>query len=305
MDNQRQQYLNQVRLLINTLPAVTKETCFALKGGTAINLFVMDFPRLSVDIDLVYVPINDRDVALKAMHAALNRIVDRLNQPGIKAVKQTNKNDELRILVHSQDATIKIEVSPVWRGLILPPTKREVAENVEEDFGYATSYVVSLPDLYGSKLCAAMDRQHPRDLYDVKMLLETTGIDRKMYYGFLTYLLGHPRPLAELLDPNWKDLREVYKTEFQGMTIVKVSLEELNLLPQMMMKALKVHFTQKDYDFLMSYKQLQPKWELFFYPEAQCLPAIRWKQLNLKKMNVKKHQNALNKLDIALQKWLP
>ena len=50
-------YYAQVRLLVRELPVVAKETCFALKGGTALNLFVRDMPRLSVDIDLAYVPL--------------------------------------------------------------------------------------------------------------------------------------------------------------------------------------------------------------------------------------------------------
>ena len=54
-------YYKQVQLLVQLLPLVAEEDCFALKGGTAINLFVCDLPRLSVDIDLVYLPMNNRD----------------------------------------------------------------------------------------------------------------------------------------------------------------------------------------------------------------------------------------------------
>lgn len=55
---------------------------------------------------------------------------------------------------------------------------------VEDEFGYAEIPVVSLADLYGGKLCAAMDRQHPRDLFDVLMLLNAEGISRDIYVGF-------------------------------------------------------------------------------------------------------------------------
>ena len=58
-------YRRQAALLIKTLPLVAAETAFALKGGTAINLFVRDMPRLSVDIDLTYVPVADRESSLK------------------------------------------------------------------------------------------------------------------------------------------------------------------------------------------------------------------------------------------------
>ena len=53
----REVYRRQVQLLIRVLPSIAEEACFALKGGTAINLFVRDMPRLSVDIDLTYLPV--------------------------------------------------------------------------------------------------------------------------------------------------------------------------------------------------------------------------------------------------------
>lgn len=53
-------YRRQVSLLIKIVPLVAKETVFALKGGTAINLFLRNMPRLSVDIDLTYLPVKDR-----------------------------------------------------------------------------------------------------------------------------------------------------------------------------------------------------------------------------------------------------
>ena len=170
-------YYKQVSLLIRMLPVVATETVFALKGCTAINLFVRDFPRLSVDIDLAYLPLEPRDEALINVRAALQRITDRINtQPDIRAAFQDNKADELRIVVSSPVATIKIEVSPVARGTLHSAEIMPVQESVEDEFGYAEIQVVSLPDLYGGKLCAAMDRQHPRDLFDVRMLLGSEEI---------------------------------------------------------------------------------------------------------------------------------
>ena len=194
-------YFKQVSLLIRMLPVVATETVFALKGGTAINLFVRDFPRLSVDIDLAYLPLEPRDEALVNVRAALQRITDRINtQPDIRAAFQDNKADELRIVVSSPVATIKIEVSPVARGTLHSAEIMPVQESVEDEFGYAEIQVVSLPDLYGGKLCAVMDRQHPRDLFDVRMLLGSEGISREILVGFLTYTLSHPRPINEVMN---------------------------------------------------------------------------------------------------------
>ncbi len=147
-------YYRQVALLMRVLPIVAQETVFALKGGTAINLFIRDFPRLSVDIDLAYLPLEARNTALQNARLALNHIASNINQiPNTKAIVQDNRADELRIIVNGQQAQIKIEVSPVARGTLHRPEVIPVSEFVEDEFGYAEMPVVSLPDLYGGKLC--------------------------------------------------------------------------------------------------------------------------------------------------------
>lgn len=284
---------------------MASERCFALKGGTAINLFVRDFPRLSVDIDLAYILLEKRDVALPNIRAALTRICEMLQQhAGISAVLQTNQPDEMRIIVSSQEAQIKIEVSPVARGTLYPPEERDVVEVVEDKFGFAAIQVVSLADLYGGKLCAALDRQHPRDFYDVKILLDQQGIERHIFNGFITYLLGHPRPLSEVLNPHWKDISDLYAHEFNGMTFDDVSLDELNAIPKLMITALKAQFTQQDYDFLISFKSGQPDWSLAPEDQIQHLPAVKWKLQNIARMPEDKHIQALTKLEVVLAEWI-
>ncbi|MCW7550278.1 nucleotidyl transferase AbiEii/AbiGii toxin family protein [Photorhabdus sp. APURE] len=298
-------YYRQVVLLMSILPVVATESCFALKGGTAINLFVRDFPRLSVDIDLVYTQLESRELALPNVRAALTRIATLLQQQeGIFAALQTNNSNEMRIIVTSQEAQIKIEVSPVARGTLYPPQERDVVEAVEDEFGFASIQVVSMADLYGGKLCAALDRQHPRDLFDVKMLLEAQGINRSIFNGFIAYLLSHPRPLSEVLNPRWKDISELYVNEFSGMTFNSVLLEDLNSVPELMISALKEQFTQRDYDFLMSFKSGKPDWLLSPESQIQYLPAVKWKLHNLDLMSKDKHIQALNKLEKVLTEWL-
>ncbi len=162
-----------------------------------------------------------------------------------------------------------------------PPQERDIIGAVEEEFGFAALPVVSLPDLYGGKLRAALDRQHPRDFYDVKMLLDTQGIDRSIFNGFIAYLLSHNRPLSEVLNPRWKDITEPFQNEFSGMTFEEVSLEELKEVPKRMLSTLKTHFTQQDFDFLMSFKRGEPDWNLAPEPHIQNLPAVQWKLRNI------------------------
>lgn len=305
--DQRDIYARQVKLLMTALPHVARESCFALKGGTAINLFVQNFPRLSVDIDLVYKTFMDRDTDLSAINDALMRITESLNgRPGITAIRQENKADEKRIIVNTIDAQIKIEVSPVWRGLLLPPAEMPVCEPVEMEYGFTTINVVSLADLYGGKICAALDRQHPRDLFDVLNMLEKPGLTREIFDGFLCYLAGHPRPIAELLAPNWDTgwIATLYQQEFSGMTQQETSLESLLSVTTLLPQALKSHFTAQDRQFLLSYKQNNPDWSLYRYPHIQYLPAIRWKQRNLSALNAKnaaKFTAAVNKLERILE----
>jgi hypothetical protein len=211
-----------------------------------------------VDIDLAYKAYADRDTDLAVINDALMRITASLNgRPGITAIRQENKTDEKRIIVNTADAQIKIEVSPVWRGLLLPPTEMPVCEQVEMEYGFTTMNIVSLADLYGGKICAALDRQHPRDLFDVLNMLEKPGLTREIFDGFLCYLTGHPRPIAELLAPNWDTARiaTLYAQEFSGMTQQETSLESLLSVTTLLPQALKSHLTDRDRQFLFSYKQ--------------------------------------------------
>ncbi len=270
-----------------------------------LNLFVRDFPRLSVDIDLAYIPLENRELALPNVRAALTRIATGLErEAGVSAVLQTHNPDEMRIVAASRDAQIKIEVSPVARGTLYQPEDRGAVEAVQDEFGFASIQVVSLADLYGGKLCAALVRQHPRDFYDVKMLLETQGLDRFIFNGFITYPLSHPRPLAEVMNPRWRDISTIYNQEFSGMTFDDISLEELNAVPEQMLVALKTLFTQQDFDFLMSFKRGTPDWSLAPESQIQHLPAVKWKLHNIGRMVESKRIEALDKLEKVISDWL-
>ncbi|MCW8410134.1 nucleotidyl transferase AbiEii/AbiGii toxin family protein [Legionella sp. PATHC035] len=308
--NKQSIYYKQVLLLIRLIPIVEKEACFALKGGTAINLFVRDFPRLSVDIDLAYLPLEPRDLALANVRKALAAITANINTvPGLFAVLQDNKPDEMRIIVgdrssQNKGVQVKIEVSPVARGTLLPPIELDVVASVEEEFGFASMKVVSLPDLYGGKLCAALDRQHPRDLFDIKLLLENQDIDRELFNGFLTYLLSHKRPISEIMNPRWKDISQVFHSEFKGMTFEPVTLEDLIAIPEKMIQGLKDNFTQQDYDFLISFKKGDPDWTLACSEQIQYLPAVQWKLLNIRKMPKQKQLESIGLLEKTMNQWI-
>ncbi|MFN5588932.1 MAG: nucleotidyl transferase AbiEii/AbiGii toxin family protein [Holosporales bacterium] len=295
-------FFSQVQLLVRVLPFIAEEPCFALKGGTAINLFVRDLPRLSVDIDLVYLPLDSRDVALANVRAALERIATRITAslPGIQIQRAFTLSDALRMLVQQYRTRIKIELSPVLRGTIFPPQVQQVRPVVAETFGFAELPVLGLPDLYAGKICAALDRQHPRDLFDIKLLLANEGIDDALRKAFLVYLISHNRPMAELLAPSRKDIRQTYEGEFRTMTQLPVSLDELNAARETLIALLQREMTKDERQFLLSFKAGEPAWLLLGVEGASSLPAVQWKQLNLAKMDSQKRQDGLK----ALQKVL-
>jgi len=167
------QYRRQVRLPMRLLPIVSGEDCFALKGGTAINLFVRDLPRLSVDIDLMYLPRHGRPEALANIDAAMKRIEASIKEEisGARVTQHGSEGTVLRLLVIADGTQVKIEVSPVLRGVVQEPIVMSVTGAVEDAFGFAETNVVSFEDLYAGKLVAALDRQHPRDLCRVRPTL--------------------------------------------------------------------------------------------------------------------------------------
>lgn len=189
------QFYKQAELLLRIIPIVNGETVFALKGGTAINFFVRDLPRLSVDIDLVYLPVKERVQSLE-------------------------------------------------------------------------------------------------------------GITDQIRKAFIVYLISHNRPIAELLNPNLSDIKEIYEKEFTGMTAEKIELEELIKVREQLVKEINRSLTENEKEFLISFKALKPKWDLLGLPDIEKLPAVNWKLLNLRKMDKEKYSESLKKLENTLLKKL-
>jgi|SRR5690625_3127745 len=103
-------YEAQVGLLLTVLPEVAKEDCFALHGGTAINLFIRNMPRLSVDIDLTYLPLKDRNVSIQAISKALKRIKKNI-ETTFSQFRVQHLEREAKLFISSSKASIKIGVN--------------------------------------------------------------------------------------------------------------------------------------------------------------------------------------------------
>ena len=299
-----ERFRNQVALLIEVLPFVATESAFALKGGTAINLFVRDMPRLSVDIDLTYLPVAPRPESLSAIDAAMKRIAKATND-GLRDAKVTevvNRAEGIvtKLTVQRGDAQIKVEVTPVLRGCVFEPELMAVSAKVEEEFGFAETSVVSFSDLYAGKIVAALDRQHPRDLFDVRDLLANEGITDDLRRAFIVYLISHDRPISEVVVPRRKDIKKEFEQGFDGMTAEPVSLDDLlkareDLIAEMAGKMPKEHR-----EFLIGFKRGQPDWSLLGVAGAAELPAVKWKQVNLDKLSAAAREKLVEQLASVL-----
>ena len=297
-------YQRQVSLLIKILPHVAEEECFALKGGTAINLFIRDMPRLSVDIDLTYLPVSSREESLTAIDAAMKRIAQRIRKVlrGVQIIPSVTNPEKtvIKLIIRHDDAQVKIEVTPVLRGCVYDPELRSVSPSVEATFGFAEIRVVSFADLYAGKIVAALDRQHPRDLFDVRDLLAREGIDDNLRRAFIVYLLSHNRPMAEILAPTRKPITEEFQRGFAGMTAEPVTTQELIAAREALIAAIVGQMSGAHRRFLVSFERGEPDWPLLGVPVASDLPAVRWRQRNLDTLAATERATLVSQLEKAL-----
>jgi predicted nucleotidyltransferase component of viral defense system len=294
-------YKKQVALLLAVLPEVAKESCFALHGGTAINLFVRNMPRLSVDIDLTYLTIEDRVTTLTNIALGLERIKMRIEKT-LPGVRVQHKKETGKLLISRHDALIKLEVNLVMRGTISAPVTMTLCNKAQDAFeAFCAISTVPMAQLYGGKICAALDRQHPRDLFDVKYLLDNEGFTDAIKQGFFLCLLSSDRPINEVLGPNFQDQRLAMTNQFSGMSDEAFSYEEYEAIRKRLVGTIHKSLTDKDKEFLLSVKNLTPDWGIY---DFERFPAVAWKLQNLQKLkdtNPEKHamlyQELKNKLD--------
>lgn len=297
-------YLETVQLLLEVAPLVFRGSPFAMKGGTAINLFHRDMPRLSVDIDLVLMEICDsRDAALATIEAALDRIAGELeSRMRVKVQRRKSGSDfETKLFISRGGVGVKVEVNHVFRQSVYPIVTQRLAPAAEERF----SRFVSVPtldhdELYASKLVAALDRQHPRDLFDVMLLHQNGGITPRIRRAFAVYLAGHNRLINEMLPPRVQDISASFKSEFEGMTREKVTLAQLEETRERLFTELPASLDTAERAFLLSIKRGKPDWEVLGLPGLEKLPSLRWKVQNIEALaagNPDKHKELVDALE--------
>lgn len=300
-------YVDTVRLLLAATPEVFRDSSFALKGGTALNLFVREMPRLSVDLDVVYLPHRtERALALKEIGAALDAAQKRLGALRIASeLVRTMNGEEVKLLIRRDRSQVKVEVNHVFRGAVLPMETRRLAKSARDLFTTELSApTLAVSELYGSKLVAALDRQHPRDLYDVRGMYQSAGLSPAIVECFVCYLAGHNRPIHEVLFSRDRNMEPAFENEFAGMTVEPVSVAELDATRERLRRELPGALTDSQRRFLLSLACAEPEWDLMSCPHLSELPALRWKLHNLaklKKANPPKFQQQADELRSRLE----
>jgi predicted nucleotidyltransferase component of viral defense system len=295
-------YRQQVKLLLTVLPEAAKENCFALHGGTAINLFVRNMPRLSVDIDLTYLPIENRETSLKHIAEALERIKRNIEKvvPGARIVPRF---DAGKLQISANKVDVKLEVNLVNRGIMAESKEMPLCEKAQTEFeAFCAIPVVPIGQLFGGKIVAALDRQHPRDLFDVKYMLEKEGFTQEIKEGFLLCLLCSDRPINEVITPNFQDQRSALANQFSGMTDEAFTYEEYESVRKTLVGIINDNLNDKDKEFLLSVKNAAPDWSIY---DFQRFPSINWKLQNIQKLkdkNPDKHKEQYEALRKKLHK---
>lgn len=293
----KDRYRKQVALLIRIMPSVYKIKEFAVHGGTAINLFHRNLLRYSVDIDVTYIPIENRQQSLASINQKLLEVKKNIEKT-IPGVVVKHKPDVWKLLCTLGDATVKIEVNATKRGIIGDVVELPLCEKARNEFSMGCkARTVSFSQLYGGKITAALSRQHPRDLFDCKYMELQSFDDVKN--GFMLCLLGSDKPIIESLQPHDIDQTEALENQFQGMTETPFGYEDYLESRTALLSLVNGGLTITDKEFLLSFEQGDPDWQKCCAGDLSQYPSVQWKLLNIKKLkesNPVKFEQGVNKL---------
>jgi predicted nucleotidyltransferase component of viral defense system len=301
-----EKYIKQAKLMLECLPVCMKDSIWALKGGTAINFFYLDLPRLSIDIDLTYLPVKTRSDSLNEMSSSLLRIKKHIekyfNNTSVQANMLKDRSSISKLNIQRNGVSIKVEPNPIMRGSIYETKFLEPNFTIKNEFNYNVPVkLLSFEDIFSSKICAALDRQHPRDFYDLKNLKIIDGITDKTRKALVIYMLSSSRPVNELLNPNINEFEKTSLSNLQEMIFdsSSISLNELNDIRLKTIQVVNKSLLPNEKEFIISFIKKTPQWDLLeMTPNTiEKLPSIQWKLYNLCKMKNSKISALINKTE--------
>ncbi len=293
-------YTEQVRLLLRIAPEINSIADFALHGGTAINLFHHNMPRLSVDIDLTYIPFANRKKDLAEISKLLQLLTERLKRtiPGIHIRGNSVVGDEIKLFCILNNVEVKIEVNTINRGIISDVETHQLCHKAQDFFQmFVEMNLVPATQLFGGKIVAALDRQHPRDLFDTKKMFERNLFNNETMQGFLFCLFSSKRPIHEILYPNFLCNTKLIENQFRGMANEDFNNKIYNSERERLFNTVHNSLTNQQKRMIVSLAKGEPEW---IYGDWSRFPGIAWKLKNieiLKKNNLSKFKMQNQKLE--------
>jgi hypothetical protein len=233
---------------------------------------------------MLYTSIENRTESVNNINIALSNIQNNLAKI-LPNVKIQHLKEKGKLIISHLRTDIKLEVNLVKRGLLGESKKIVLCEAAQNKYdAFVAMFVAPFGQLYGGKICAALDRQHPRDIFDIKLLLENEGISKETLIGFIFALISNPRPMYELLNPNLLDQKKVMNTQFSGMTEEIFTYSDFELYRDKLIVQINSSLSSQDKQFLLSVKQLNPDWSIY---DFENFPAVQWRLQNLQKIETK------------------
>lgn len=296
-----QNYIDTVRLMLRVAPMVFDHPGFALKGGTAINLYIDQMRRLSVDLDVVYLDgTADRASALRGISQMLSAVSTRALEQGLDVQRLRQPSDPETVIVISDGfVRVKVEVNTVFRGSVYQPSLRDLCDTAARIFEVSVPLtLLDTSEVYAGKFLAALDRQHPRDLFDLWRFRQNSSIDNRLMDAFVLYLCGHSRPPHEILDGRDRDLSSDYERGFLGMLEEPVpSLQELQTTRAWARVVVLESLNAAQRTFLGDFFGLREVDDEFVEVKLAGLPALEWKRRNLRIFRDNKPDEFARQLD--------
>ena len=189
-------------------------------------------------------------------------------------------NTHINTAVYAQ----KAEVNQTKRGIVGGDViVQPLSDKAQEEFGlYCEAHIVPLTQLYGGKIAAALSRQHPRDLFDVKYMDVPIADCRE---GLIFCLLGSDRPIHESFAPSLIDQRSAMANQFDGMTDIPFTYEEFEQTRSKLIEDINALMTDEDKRFLVSFENGDPQWAGYEFEYFKEFPSVKWKLMNLAKLS--------------------
>ena len=267
-------YAQKVELLLRLMPIIMEEGVFAVHGGTAINLFLKD---------LTYIPLADRSASIEDINTHLKSISEKAKK-AFKGMHVVPNYSTCKLLCEYHGKQVKVEVNQTKRGIVGGDViVQPLSDKAQEEFGlYCEAHIVPLAQLYGGKIAAALSRQHPRDLFDVKYMDVPIADCRE---GLIFCLLGSDRPIHESFAPSLIDQRAAMVNQFDGMTDIPFSYEEFEQTRSKLIEDVNALMTDEDKRFLVSFEKGDPQWAGYEFEYFKEFPSVKWKLMNLAKLS--------------------